>query len=364
MNEINSARKTISAKEALDLIARGPVSLIDVRSETEFAEGTMPGSQNIPILDDSDRVAVGTTYKKEGRDAAVVLGHELVMPKKDSLVRRWQQALKPGQPHLLFCARGGMRSRFSQNWLAENSTEILRITQGLKGLRQEILAILNQDFPAIILGGLTGTGKTRFARSLAAESPLFKDHWIDLEGLARHSGSAFGKDLSQKQLPQSTFENSLGLELLKRPSRTLVLEDESRSVGRSRIPDPFYEKMIQAPLVVLQEELGNRIRFIWEDYVDTPIKQLGIESVSENLRCSLNSIQGKLGNLRFRSLNEQLRLALDSGDFTDHAKWIEPLLLEYYDPMYRFASERKQRRVLFSGRGNELKDFFLSELRR
>ena len=51
---------------------KGP--LIDVRSPSEYYNGHMPNSINIPLFDNDERSIIGTIYKKEGRKKAVMEG--------------------------------------------------------------------------------------------------------------------------------------------------------------------------------------------------------------------------------------------------------------------------------------------------
>jgi tRNA 2-selenouridine synthase len=40
--------------------------LIDVRAPIEFRQSAMPASVNLPLMNDDERAAVGTCYKRQG----------------------------------------------------------------------------------------------------------------------------------------------------------------------------------------------------------------------------------------------------------------------------------------------------------
>ena len=165
------------------------VSNIDLRSEDEFKKGSIPSSINIPILTNEQFKQVGIEYKKNGSDSAVLLGHSLVEGEsKKKLVRLWAEHLKENPGSLVYCFRGGMRSEIAVKWLQDYGVNVEKLIGGYKNFRSWIISQhLNIDKYKkewIIIGGLTGSGKTEFLN-------LFKES-IDLEGIANHRGSAFG----------------------------------------------------------------------------------------------------------------------------------------------------------------------------
>ena len=71
---------------------------IDLRSEREYAKGTIPGSVNIPILNDIEYDIVGKEYKKNGQDGAIKIGLELVKDTvKESRISKWMGHIKNHQ---------------------------------------------------------------------------------------------------------------------------------------------------------------------------------------------------------------------------------------------------------------------------
>ncbi|MBN2221475.1 MAG: tRNA 2-selenouridine(34) synthase MnmH, partial [Vallitaleaceae bacterium] len=160
--------------------------LIDVRAPIEFQKGAFPNAFNLPIMDDFERKEVGTTYKQEGNEAAVSLGYQLVSgDNREAKVRAWVAFLKEHPNALIYCFRGGQRSRISQEWTSEAlGHPVDRLEGGYKAFRNYLLNQLitptEQSYTPIRLSGCTGSGKTPLLKSLP--------HHIDLEGIANHRG--------------------------------------------------------------------------------------------------------------------------------------------------------------------------------
>ncbi len=190
----------------------------------------------------------------------------------------------------------------------------------------------------ILLSGKTGVGKTELL-------PLVNNA-IDLEGLANHRGSAFGGQLSP-QPSQIDFENALAIDLL-RHKEYVVLEDESRLIGRIHIPPLIQEKMKQAPICLLEDSVENRATRILQEYVLDPLDELTLAELQSSLTESLSAIQRRLGGARYKELKEQLHTAFQdhmNGNVDTHRLWIETLLVDYYDPMYEYQLDKKRDRI-------------------
>ena len=235
---------------------QGPV--VDVRSPGEFRQGHIPGAHNLPLFDDGQRAQVGTTYKHQGRQAAVLEGLALVGPRLESLGQELVRlaALTPTAPLRLHCWRGGMRSE-SVAWLAQGlDLPVVVLQGGYKAYRSWAQALFGRPWPLRLLGGRTGSGKTELLLELQARGVAV----IDLEGLANHRGSSFG-GLGQAEQPSSEhFENLLATALWPlREAETIWLEDESAQVGRCRIPAGLWTQMKQAPLLAVQRPLEARL---------------------------------------------------------------------------------------------------------
>ena len=329
---------------------------IDVRSPGEFAEGHLPGAVNLPILNDDERAQVGTTYRLEGSEAANALGQQLVSGVvRDTRVVHWLEFLQLHPDAYLYCWRGGARSRIATQWLSIQGFTPERIEGGYKALRQLCLQTLDVTPESThnwwLLGGRTGSGKTELLHEL--------EPCIDLEALAEHRGSAFGgKGAPQPAL--ATFENRVACALLARQDMPLVLEDESRTIGRLGIPEAVHRAMQRAPVVLLESDLSSRVASIQHEYVDVPLQTVTPDAVEHRFQSALTRIQRRLGGVRYKELSHEIHHAFSTGD---HHRWIERLLTWYYDPMYDYQLEQKQTRIRFAGPAAAVKSF-LAEQRR
>ena len=343
------------------------IPLIDLRAPAEYAKGSFPDAVNLPLLSDSEREAVGTTYKHEGSEAALKLGYEIVSGKvKEERIRSWIEYIEKHPETILFCWRGGQRSAIVQRWLSESGIEVPRLKGGYKAFRrflaEESLRIAEKK-RIVLIGGRTGSGKTLLIKEL--------EDAIDLEGLARHRGSAFGR-YAITQPPQAGFENALYYELVQHDGRgheRLILEDESRNIGRCYIPDELFGIFQKAPVALLETPLEERVEISYKDYIlyaqreYTKAHEAGVSPYSwiETMRHNFDRIRKRLGNERHARLKAMLESAWEhqtlTGDPGRHKEWIEALLREYYDPMYDYQIEKKIDRVLFRGPVKELIGF-------
>lgn len=343
------------------------VPMIDTRSPGEFAKGHFPHTLNLPLMSDSERAQVGTCYKQHGQQAAITLGHQLVHGAiKAERVNRWAEFLQAHPEGRLFCWRGGLRSQICQEWLAERGVECTRVAGGYKSMRRYLLdfsSTLCSQAPFVILAGHTGSAKTELLKSISPS--------VDLEALANHRGSAFGKRLGG-QPAQTTFENQVYIALLKarhkQPQKPIVLEDESHLIGRCALPIELESAMKIAPIVVIDSTLTDRIEHSFQNYILNNLaesemrfgKDTGFQQFAADLRQSLNNIQRRLGGVRYQQLSQLLEDALTAhlrGDNSLHVHWIASLLGDYYDPMYQFQITKKQDRIFFRGSASEVVDF-------
>lgn len=338
------------------LVSETAHSLVDVRSEKEFAKGMFPGSVNIPILKDEHRHLVGLTYKQEGQAKAVQFGHDLVLPFKPNLVRRWQETLTDA-PHLVMCWRGGLRSEIACSWLKEAGAEVVRVEGGYKALRSQALRALEDLPPVLVLAGYTGSRKT--------ELLLETQGHIDLEGLAAHRGSAFGHHIAKTQPQQATFENILGTVVARSRNapRPILIEDEGNHLGNCFFPPNLTRALQSSDVIWLEVDLAERIQNVFEDYVLQPLAEGVHETqLAERYLAALLRIKTKLGGAMTSALKEKLAAAFDAGmraghSVTLHGEWIGPLLANYYDARYQFACDRLERNVIFRGDEQAVRGF-------
>ncbi|MDH0096169.1 tRNA 2-selenouridine(34) synthase MnmH [Pseudomonas sp. GD04158] len=334
--------------------------MMDARAPVEFHKGAFPGVINLPLMNDIERQKVGTCYKQHGQQAAIEFGHQLVSGRtKTERIEAWASFAKANPDGYLYCFRGGLRSQIVQQWLkSEAGIDYPRVIGGYKAMRGFLLETTEQsvaecDF--VLVGGMTGTGKTEVLAQL--------HNAVDLEAHANHRGSSFGKRASG-QPAQIDFENALAIDLLKRRAagqRQFVLEDEARLIGRCSLPLPLYQGMQHYPLVWLEDSLGDRVERILQAYVVELCAEFvavegaeaGFAAFAARLRESLANITRRLGGERYQRLAAIMDQALEEqardGQVDTHRGWIEALLVEYYDPMYVFQRESKAGRIEFAG---------------
>lgn len=332
--------------------------LIDVRAPIEFNQGTMPAALNLPLMTDDERAAVGTCYKRQGPDAALALGHRLVNgDTREQRINAWREACLANPHGYLCCARGGQRSHITQAWLKAAGIDYPLIPGGYKALRQTAIQATAEQVqkPMVLIGGCTGSGKTILVKQHAAG--------IDLEGLARHRGSSFGRTL-QAQLSQASFENHLAVELLKKDATRWVLEDEGRMIGSNHLPECLRERMVESPIVVVDDPFDVRLErlreeyftHMWQDFSAAYGEEAGWQEYAEYLHHGLFAIRRRLGLQRFAELTALLDSALieqqRTGRTEAHYSWLAPLLNDYYDPMYRYQLEKKADNIVYRGEFN------------
>jgi tRNA 2-selenouridine synthase len=302
------------------------IPIIDVRSPGEYNKGHIPGSFNIPLFNDEERVEVGTKYKKEGRGKAILTGLNLIGP---SMADKLSKALTLARNNklLVHCWRGGMRSE-SMAWLFSLGgieTEVLE--GGYKSYRNYVLHKLSGPYRMIVLGGLTGSGKTLILKYLKTDG----NNVIDLEGLANHKGSAFGA-LGQSHQPSSEYYSNILFDEWKKSdfNKEIWVEDESKSIGSIFVPDQIYDKMQNSPVIAIIMNIKKRIPRLIEEYSIYP---------KEKLIASVQRISKRLGGDKTRDAIE----AIENDDFE---KAIE-ITLAYYDKAYMYGLKKRPERQVY-----------------
>ncbi|PJE78422.1 tRNA 2-selenouridine synthase [invertebrate metagenome] len=359
MNQIRT-----DIEPSLDLFLK-ETPMMDVRAPAEFEKGSLPSAQNHPLLDNDQRHQIGLCYKRKGPEKAVALGYELATPEvRKQRINRWLDFTKLHSEGYIFCSRGGQRSHITQEWLAQAGCHYPLIKGGYKAIRQFLLEQMDtaiRDSQVIIVSGRTGSGKTQLLLKL--------DNAIDLEGLAYHRGSSFGRHI-YPQPTQTRFENNLAIALLRNhhyfPDKPLLLEDESRLIGRNCLPPALRDKMKSAPLILLEEPMEHRLNIGIQEYVVDNLneniavlgEQKGFDYFCTSLYESLERIKKRLGGKRHKVLHDLMDNAIDlhrsHNDLTGYRPLIDNLLTWYYDPMYDYQLSKKTGKLLFRGTQEEI----------
>jgi tRNA 2-selenouridine synthase len=296
------------------------VLFVDVRSPGEFSQDTIPGAVNLPLFSDEERAEIGTIYRQVSPRAARRRGLELVAPRLPAMVETvegWSRQ----HDVVVFCWRGGERSQALVQVLELMKVPCRRLAGGYRAYRRLVVEQLAQ-LPrgrVVVLHGLTGCGKTQLLGMLAARGyPV-----VDLEGLARHRGSVFGGVGLGCQPSQKMFESLLRDELWRlREAPYVVVECESRRIGRLFLPDRLYAKMQQGIHLLVYDSVESRARRLVAEYAAEGIP------VAE-LRRGLQVLARHLGRERVA----ELAALLEAGRFEDFAL---RMLSGYYDRLYRY----------------------------
>ena len=229
----DSHRDDLNAEHFRELFAKD-VALMDVRAPVEFSEGAFPGAVNLPLLDDQQRHLIGIEYAEHGQPAAIELGLRLATPEIRALhMASWQQFIAENPHGYLYCFRGGLRSRTTQQWLADAGFHYPLIVGGYKALRRYLLEQLQrlcEQGNIILLSGETGVGKTELIQGWPSG--------VDIEGRANHRGSAFGQTF-EPQPAQIDWENQIIIDWLRCEAQSdspVLIEAESHLIGRIHLP--------------------------------------------------------------------------------------------------------------------------------
>ncbi len=344
------AREDTADYRAL-FLANAP--LLDTRAPVEFSHGAFPNATNLPLMTDAERHEVGICYKQSGQAAAIELGHRLVSgATREARIQAWCEFARQHPEGYLYCFRGGLRSSTARQWMREAGMDYPLLLGGYKAMRRFLLDELERSAVAarfLLVAGKTGTGKTRVIEAL--------ERAVDLEGLARHRGSSFGR-LLDPQPSQIDFENALSIALLRGLSTgdAVVLEDEGKLIGRLSLPQALRESMRASPLLVVEESLASRVEVIFDDYlIDLGQRyadrhgEAGAKHHEEHLREGLARVRKRLGGVLYVEIDKLMQEAFARRDNVQHRRWIELLLVKYYDPMYDYQIAQREGEVLAAG---------------
>lgn len=313
----------LSVKDFLKLRSELPV--IDVRSEGEFEAGHIPGSINISLLNNEQRAAVGIAYKQHGQLEAIRTGFRLIGSDIAQIIERTEQTAGGDREVIAYCWRGGMRSDYFSRFMEMAKIKCHTLQGGYKSYRTLAQAYFSKQWKLNVIGGCTGSGKTEILRALAQQG----EQVIDLEMLACHKGSVFGGLMMPPQPTSEQFENDLFEVLLKMDEqKTIWIEDESIAIGKVFLPQSFWKRMNESPVIELDVEKTVRVQRLVAEYA---------KADAESFLQSLEKIISRLGHQHYQRARE----------FVLGGKWYEAIdvILTYYDKAYLNGLGRKQHRV-------------------
>jgi len=313
------AIKKITISELIPLSELHPV--IDVRSPGEFLHAHYPGAHNIPLFNDEERKEVGTAYKQLGKQTAIKIGLDYFGPKMKSNIEEVEKIFKQKRSNsktiIVHCWRGGMRSA-GMAWLFDlYGFEVYVVVGGYKAFRKWALEKFEASYQIKVLGGYTGSSKTELLHEIKNN----REAVIDLEGIARHKGSAFGGIGLPEQPTQEMFENVLAIELSKMNVNgtpiSFWLEDESQRIGRLNIPHTLWKTIRVAPLYFIDIDFETRLQFILGYYGKLNKEALINAILRIQKRLGPNETKTSLNYILENNIKESFRI-----------------LLQYYDKTY------------------------------
>lgn len=321
----------ITPLSAIDFLQQSKDNLtLDVRSEGEYKYGHIPHADNLPLFTNEERKIVGTAYKQQSKETAMLLGLDIVGKKMSGFVNEIKPQAKNNKV-FVHCWRGGMRSG-SMAWLFDLfGYEVYTLKGGYKSYRHNVLEALAAERKYLVLGGKTGSGKTAVLHQLQQMG----EQVLDLEAFANHKGSAFGMLGQQPQPSTEHFENMLHLQLAQfNTDKRIWLEDESKKIGAVVLDNNFWGRMCAAPLLYVDVPQPLRVNRLAKEY--------GVNHI-EGLKQSLTNIRKRLGGLEWKEAMEALELS----DFEKAVR----ITLNYYDKTYEHnlaqQKDREVRKLIF-----------------
>ncbi len=292
---------------------------LDTRSPKEYEDDHILGAVSLPILDNEERHEVGLIYKQISQEQAIEKGLEYYAKKIPNIIKTVKKY--QDKTLMIYCARGGMRSRIIAALLESIGMKVYQLKGGYKDFRNHLLEKI-ENFklkPKIyVVHGLTCTGKTDILKQFLP--------FIDLEGLAQHRGSLYGA-IGLQPNSQKKFENLLMARIEElNEQQYIILEGESRRVGNCIMPPFLWSAMVNGEYILVERENQLRFKAMVKEYFLNPIIAQEIKEISKGLRRVISK--------------ENKEKMLEYIDKKEYEKAAEILLLKYYDPLYGHTLNR------------------------
>ncbi|MFM7015039.1 MAG: tRNA 2-selenouridine(34) synthase MnmH [Bacteroidota bacterium] len=319
--------RTIPIEDFIELFKSKQYPLLDARSTSEYKRGHIPGAMSLPLMDDEARKIIGTIYKQQGREAAVLKGFELIGPEFHQKIIRASE-LAPEKNVMVYCWRGGMRSNILAWILQMAGFKVVLLKGGYKTFRHWVIETYSQRRNLIVLGGQTGSGKTEMLHLLQEAG----EQIVDLEGIAHHKGSAFGALGQAEQYTQEQFENYLGWNLsYTNQQEPLWIENESRHIGKNQIPNALFDQIRTSAKLVVNVDRQVRADRIMNEYGFFD-KDILIEKTMD--------VSRRMGPQHAKEAIEHLTVG-------EVRSWVEKMLT-YYDKTYDHSGSTQSNKKIVS----------------
>ncbi len=304
---------------------------IDVRSESEYEQDTIPGAINMPVLNNSEREHVGYVYTQVDRDKAKTLGLKYASTKLVEFYEKAKSIEKNKKNIALFCYRGGMRSNSVANVLSTMGINLYLIKGGYKSYRKYVLEELVKHegkYNYIVLHGYTGTGKTKILKMLESHGKSI----LDLESLAKNAGSVFGNIAFEGESnSQKKFESLLLDKFENIDDSFIFTESESKRVGKAVLPEFLFNDMEKGYHVLIETTLEKRVENLVDDYIsNAPC------TIDEEIEKAIKKLRKKIGGDKVDILIEELGKK-------NYSIIARELMINYYDPLYKYSIEKQSK---------------------
>jgi len=305
--------------------------IIDVRTEDEFAEDRILNAINLPVLDNQQRIEIGTLYKKE-KSIAKKLGAALINKNtSEHIVNHFMGKDLTYKP-LIYCWRGGHRSRSLAIILKEIGFQPAILSGGYKEYRKMVRNKVQEEIndenrtsfdgcKIILVSGSTGSGKSLILETLEKRG----EQILHLEDLAKHKGSVLGNYPNEAQPSQKMFETKVyqKLEFEFDPRKVIWVENESIKVGQCNVPMRVWKKMLQSPRIHINVSLEDRVQFVLKDY-----EYMCTEESKPGLIEILTKLEKHAGKKKPAEWCEMVRNS-------KYPELVADLMVEYYDKTYK-----------------------------
>jgi tRNA 2-selenouridine synthase len=300
--------------------------ILDARSPGEFLEDHLPGALSAPVLNDEERIEVGTLYKQASAFDAKKLGAALVAKNIAQMLREQFSDKSKDWAPLVYCWRGGNRSGALATILARIGWPVSLLEGGYREYRRALLSsmeTLPSQFKFQVIAGPTGSGKSQILQELAGMG----EQVLDLEMLAKHKGSVLG-NLPGEPQPSQKYFDTLVWEKLNQfdPERPVFVESESKKVGSCQVGDQLIVSMRQSPCIVIEASTATRVALLLGEYThftsDLPL-------LFKQLDC-LVDLHGKAKIDQWKAMANQ-----EQWD-----EFVAATLSQHYDPAYYKSMQR------------------------